>query len=137
MMQAQKSSRFNYLRDGAEIYRRSFAMIRAEADLARFTPDEEHVAVRMIHACGMVEIASDLVFSAGAVKQARRALMQGAAILCDSKMLAGGIITARLPRGNELICKLDDPAAGPLAQKLGNTRSAAAVELWRDRLDGA
>jgi len=130
-------SRFNYLRDGAEIYRRSFAAIRAETDLARFTPDQEHVAVRMIHACGMVEIAQDLVFSDGAVVQARHALKHGAPILCDSKMLARGIITARLPRANEILCTLDDPAVPSLAQRLGTTRSAAALELWRDRLDGA
>jgi len=133
----EASSRFNYLRDGAEIYRRSFATIRAEADLARFPRDEELVAVRVIHACGMVEIAAGLVFSQGAVAQARQALRQGAPILCDSKMLARGIIAARLPRGNEVICKLDDPAVASLAQKLGTTRSAAALELWRDRLDGA
>jgi precorrin-8X/cobalt-precorrin-8 methylmutase len=134
---SEASSRFNYLRDGAEIYRRSFATIRAEANLARFPRDEELVAVRMIHACGMVEIAADLVFSHGAVAQARHALRQGAPILCDSKMLARGIIAARLPRGNEVICRLDDPAVGSLAQKLGTTRSAAALELWRDQLDGA
>ena len=130
-------SRFNYLRDGAEIYRRSFATIRAEADLAHFSGDEEHVAVRMIHASGMVEIAADLVFSQGAVAQARQALRRGAPILCDSKMPARGIIAARLPRGNEVICTLDAPSVPSLAQKLGTTRSAAALELWRDRLDGA
>ncbi|MGH6848360.1 MAG: precorrin-8X methylmutase [Methylocella sp.] len=134
---SEAQSRFNYLRDGAEITRRSFATIRAEADLARFSPDEEHVAVRMIHACGMVEIAADLVFSHAAAAQARQALRQGAPILCDSKMLARGIIAARLPRGNEVICMLDDPAVASLAQKLGTTRSAAALEFWRDRLDGA
>jgi precorrin-8X/cobalt-precorrin-8 methylmutase len=134
---SESSSRFNYLRDGAEIYRRSFATIRAEADLARFPRDEEHVAVRMIHACGMVEIAADLVFSHAAVAQARQALLQGAPILCDSKMLARGIIAARLPRGNEVICTLDVPSVQSLAQKLGTTRSAAALEFWRDRLDGA
>ncbi len=132
-----EAPRFNYLRDGAEIYRRSFAMIRAEADLARFPRDEELVAVRMIHACGMVEIASGLVFSQGAVASARAALRQGAPILCDSKMLARGIIAARLPCANEVICKLDDPAVAALAQNLGATRSAAALEFWRDRLDGA
>ncbi|MGH6867310.1 MAG: precorrin-8X methylmutase [Methylocella sp.] len=134
---SEARSRFNYLRDGAEITRRSFATIRAEADLARFSRDEEHVAVRMIHACGMVEIAAGLVFSQAAVAQARRALRQGAPILCDSKMLARGIIAARLPRDNEVICTLDDPAVASLAQKLGTTRSAAALEFWRDRLDGA
>jgi precorrin-8X/cobalt-precorrin-8 methylmutase len=137
MSEASPLSRFNYLRDGAEIYRRSFATIRAEAALARFAHDEEHVAVRMIHACGMVEIAGDLVFSNGAVAQARRALRQGALVLCDSKMLARGIIEARLPAANEVICTLEDPAIPALAQKLGTTRSAAALELWRDRLDGA
>ena len=137
MSEAPALSRFNYLRDGAEIYRRSFATIRAEADLARFTHDEEHVAVRMIHACGMVEIAGDLVFSNDAVGQARRALRQGAPILCDSKMLARGVIAARLPRGNEVICTLDDPSVASLAEELGNTRSAAALELWRGKLDGA
>lgn len=130
-------SRFNYLRDGAEITRRSFATIRAEADLARFAREEEHVAVRMIHACGMVEIAGDLIFSDGAVANARQALRQGAPILCDSKMLARGIIATRLPRGNEVICTLDNPVVASLAQRLGTTRSAAALELWRDRLDGA
>jgi len=134
---SEASSRFNYLRDGAEIYRRSFATIRAEADLARFSRDEEHVAVRIIHACGMVEIAAGLVFSQGAVAQARQALRQGAPILCDSKMLARGIIAARLPRGNEVICTLDTPSVPSLARKLGTTRSAAALEFWRDKLDGA
>jgi precorrin-8X/cobalt-precorrin-8 methylmutase len=134
---SETSSRFNYLRDGAEIYRRSFATIRAEADLARFPRDEELVAVRMIHACGMIEIAAGLVFSHEAVAQARQALRRGAAILCDSKMLARGIIAARLPCANELICTLDAPSVPSLAQKLGTTRSAAALELWRDWLDGA
>jgi precorrin-8X/cobalt-precorrin-8 methylmutase len=134
---SEASSRFNYLRDGVEIYRRSFATIRAEADLARFTHEEEHVAVRMIHACGMVEIAAGLVFSEGAVAQARQALRRGAPILCDSKMLARGIIAARLPRCNEVICILDAPSLPSLAQKLGTTRSAAALEFWRNRLDGA
>jgi precorrin-8X/cobalt-precorrin-8 methylmutase len=133
----EASSRFSYLRDGAEIYRRSFATIRAEADLVRFPRDEELVAVRMIHACGMVEIAAGLVFAQGAVAQARQALRQGAPILCDSKMLARGVIAARLPRANEVICTLDAPSVPLLAQKLGTTRSAAALELWRDRLDGA
>jgi precorrin-8X/cobalt-precorrin-8 methylmutase len=136
MREAQASSRYTYLRDSAEIYRRSFAAIRAEADLARFTPEEERVAVRMIHACGMVELAADIVFSGEAVERARTALGKGAPILCDSKMLARGIIAARLPQNNEIICTLEDPAAASLAQELGTTRSAAAVELW-PRLDGA
>jgi precorrin-8X/cobalt-precorrin-8 methylmutase len=134
---SEASGRFNYLRDGAEIYRRSFATIRAEANLARFSRDEELVAVRMIHACGMVEIAAGLVFSHGAVAQARQALRQGAPILCDSKMLARGIIAARLPCANAVICTLDAPSVPSLALNLGTTRSAAALELWRDRLDGA
>jgi precorrin-8X/cobalt-precorrin-8 methylmutase len=137
MRDEQVLSRYTYLRDGAEIYRRSFATIRAEADLARFSPVEEHVAVRMIHACGMVELAADIVFSRGAVDHARLALHQGAPILCDSKMLARGIIEARLPQGNEIICTLDDPATASLARQIGTTRSAAAVELWQPKLDGA
>lgn len=132
-----KPSRFDYLRQGAEIYRRSFTTIRAEADLARFTEDEQNVAVRMIHACGMVDIASDLVFSPTAVAEARRALRQGAPVICDSQMLAYGIIRARLPRGNEVICNLDDPATRSLSEKLGTTRSAAAFELLRGKLDQA
>lgn len=129
------TSRIDYIRDGAEIYRRSFATIRAEADLARFTAEEERVAVRMIHACGMVEIAADLTFSPGAVRLAREALEKGAPILCDSRMVAHGVIARRLPRRNEVVCTLDDPAVTGLAQEIGNTRSAAALELWRDRLD--
>jgi precorrin-8X/cobalt-precorrin-8 methylmutase len=137
MREAPVLSRYTFLRDGAEIYRRSFATIRAESDLARFNRDEEHVAVRMIHACGMIEIACDLVFSIGAVAHARHALRQGSPILCDSKMLARGIIAARLPKANEVVCTLEDPSVPSLAQKLGTTRSAAALELWRERLDGA
>lgn len=137
MSAVQKSSRFTYIRDGAEIYRRSFATIRAEADLARFMQEEERVAVRMIHACGMIEIAADLLFSEGAVQHARRALQRGSPILCDSKMLAQGVIASRLPLANQVICTLDDPIVASLAKKIGNTRSAAALELWRDRLDGA
>ncbi len=131
------ASRLAYLRDGAEITRRSFATIRAEADLARFMPEEERVAVRIIHACGMVEIATDLAFSTGAVFSARQALNEGAPILCDSRMVAHGVIPRRLPRGNAVLCLLDDPAVAALAEKIGNTRSAAALELWHDRLDGA
>jgi precorrin-8X/cobalt-precorrin-8 methylmutase len=130
-------SRFAYIRDGAEIYRRSFATIRAEADLARFTAEEEPVAVRIIHACGMVEIVRDLVFSDRAAADARRALRAGAPILCDSKMVAQGVTRTRLPRGNEVICTLDDPSVAALAEKIGDTRSAAALELWRDRIAGA
>ena len=127
----------DYIRDGAEIYRRSFAIIRSEADLSRFTPDEARVAVRVIHACGMVEIARDLVFSPGFVAAARGALLAGRPIFCDSKMVANGITGARLPANNEVICTLDAPGIADLAADLGTTRSAAALDLWRDRLDGA
>src|SRR3954471_23141314 len=127
----------DYVRDGAEIYRRSFAIIRAEADLGRFTPAEERVAVRIIHACGMTEIAGDIVMSPTFADNARWALLAGAPILCDSKMVANGITRARLPAGNEVVCTLDDPSVPALAAELGNTRSAAALELWRDRLAGA
>nr|WP_290977078.1 precorrin-8X methylmutase [Ferrovibrio sp.] len=127
----------SYIRDGAAIYRQSFATIRAEANLGRFSAEEEVVAVRMIHACGMVEIAADIVFSPGAVALARQALQAGAPILCDAKMVASGITRARLPANNEVICTLADPAVPALARQLGNTRSAAALELWRDRMAGA
>ena len=125
------------MRDGSEIYRRSFALIRAEADLARFKPIEERVAVRIIHACGMPEIAGDIAFSPTFAECARAALLGGAAILCDSKMVANGITRARLPAGNEVICTLDDPAVPELARRIGNTRSAAAIDLWGKRLAGS
>jgi len=128
---------YDYIADGAEIYRRSFAMIRNEAELSRFTPDEARIAVRVIHACGMVEIARDLVFSPDFTGAARGALLAGKPILCDSKMVANGITRARLPAGNEVICTLDAPGIADLASELGTTRSAAALDLWRDRLDGA
>ncbi len=133
----EPSGHFDYIRDGAEIYRRSFATIRAEADLKRFTEAEERVAVRIIHACGMIDIAADLAFSDDAVLMAQRALKSGAPILCDSKMAAHGVTRSRLPNHNEVICTLDDPATAELAAQIGNTRSAAALELWRDRLEGA
>jgi precorrin-8X/cobalt-precorrin-8 methylmutase len=131
------SGRFEYIKDGAAIYDRSFAMIRAESDLARFAPDEEKVAVRIIHACGMVEAAADILFAPGAVAAARQALREGAPILCDSKMVANGVTRARLPRDNEVVCTLDHPSVPALAAEIGNTRTAAAMELWRDRLGGA
>jgi precorrin-8X/cobalt-precorrin-8 methylmutase len=131
------SKRTAYIRDGAAIYERSFAIIRAEADLARFSPEEERVAVRIIHASGMVEIARDIVFSSGVVAVARDALNNGAPILCDSKMVANGVTRARLPAHNEVVCTLDDPRVADLARDVGNTRTAAAMELWRDRLAGA
>lgn len=127
----------DYIRDGAEIYRKSFATIRAESDLGRFSPGEERVAVRIIHACGQVEVARDIVMSPTFADNARWALVAGAPILCDSKMVAHGITRARLPAGNEIVCTLDDPAVPALAARTGNTRSAAAVDLWLDKLAGA
>ncbi len=126
-----------YVRDGAEIYRRSFAIIRAESDLARFNAAEEPVAVRIIHACGMPEIARDIVMSKSFAERARQALKDGAPIFCDSKMVANGVTRARLSAGNDVLCTLDDPSVPAIAKRLGNTRSAAALELWRDRLAGA
>ena len=127
----------DYVRDGAAIYRQSFAIIRAEADLSRFSDAEADVAVRMIHACGVVETAKNIVFSNGVVTAAREALHAGAAILCDSEMVSHGITRARLPAGNAVICTLRDPTVPALAEKRGTTRSAAAMELWLDRLEGA
>lgn len=127
----------SYIRDGAEIYRNSFAIIRAEADLARFGGTAEKVAVRIIHACGMVEVARDIEMSADFAMAARGALLAGAPILCDAKMVAQGITRARLPSANEVVCTLDNPCVPAIAARLGNTRSAAAMELWRDRLAGA
>ena len=127
----------DYIRDGAAIYDRSFATIRAEADLAGLSAAESRIAVRIIHASGMVEIARDLRFSPGFAEAARAALQTGAPILCDSKMVASGITRARLPAGNAVICTLDDPETPALARRMGNTRSAAAVGLWGDRLAGA
>jgi precorrin-8X/cobalt-precorrin-8 methylmutase len=131
------SGRYEYIRDGAAIYARSFAIIRSEAKLARFSPDEERVAVRIIHACGMVEVADDIVFSPGAVAAAQRALSEGAPILCDANMVAHGVTRARLPAANAVICTLSDAGVAALAQRLGATRSAAALELWGERLGGA
>lgn len=131
------STRFAYIRDGAEIYRRSFAIIRAEADLRRFSADEEKVAVRLIHACGLVESAKDFAFAPVAVAAARAALLAGAPILCDSKMVANGVTRSRLPKTNDVICTLDDPTVPGLARRLATTRTAAAMELWRDRIAGA
>jgi precorrin-8X/cobalt-precorrin-8 methylmutase len=126
-----------YETDGAAIYLASFAMIRAEADLARFTPEEEIVAVRMIHAAGMVELAPQIVFSPGMAIAARTALEDGAPILCDARMVSEGITRARLPQDNQVICTLQDPQVPALAKAMSNTRSAAALELWRPFLQGA
>jgi precorrin-8X/cobalt-precorrin-8 methylmutase len=126
-----------YLREGAAIYERSFAIIRAEADLSHFSYEEAEVVVRMVHACGLVEAARDIRFGHGLVAAARTALARGAPVLCDAEMVAHGITRARLPANNAVVCTLRDPAVPELAAKLGTTRSAAALELWRDRLDGA
>ena len=126
-----------YERDGAVIYRRSFATIRAEADLSGLPDDLSRVVVRMIHACGMVDLAADVGFSPSVATVARKALLDGAPILCDAEMVASGVTRKRLPAGNEVICTLRDPAVPALAEKLATTRSAAALDLWLDRLDGA
>ena len=128
---------FEYVRDGAEIYRRSFAVIRAEADLARFPADVARVVVRMIHSCGMTDLPSDVGYSDGVVKAARAALLGGAPVLCDAQMVASGITRGRLPAGNEIVCTLGDPAVPSLTERLGTTRSAAALDLWGSRLTGA
>lgn len=128
---------YDYIKDGAAIYERSFAIIRAEADLTRFSPEEAEVAVRMIHAAGMVDAAASIVFSAGFVAAARAALEEGAPIFCDAQMVAHGVTRARLPAGNDVICTLRNPAVPEIAQQLGNTRSAAALHLWGERLAGA
>jgi len=129
--------RIDYIRDGARIYERSFAIIRTEADLARFSSEEADIVVRMIHACGCVEVAGHVAFGAGFVGAAREALARGAPILCDSEMVAHGITRARLPARNEVVCTLHDARVAMFAQKLGTTRSAAALDLWQDRLGGA
>jgi precorrin-8X/cobalt-precorrin-8 methylmutase len=126
-----------YLRDGAAIYQRSFAIIRAEAELSRFSAEEADIVVRMIHACGAIELAHNVVFGEKLVAAARAALAGGAPILCDSEMVSHGITRARLPVKNEVVCALNDGRVAALAKKLGTTRSAAALDLWLDRLGGA
>ena len=126
-----------YETDGAKIYAQSFATIRAEADLARFSPEEEPVVVRMIHAAGLVGLESDVRFSPGMAVAARAALELGAPILCDARMVSEGITRARLPADNPVICTLHDPSVPARAKAMGNTRSAAALELWRPHLAGA
>ncbi|MFD7234653.1 precorrin-8X methylmutase [Streptomyces syringium] len=128
---------FEYEKDGASIYRQSFATIRAEADLGGLPPDVSQVAVRMIHACGMVDLVRDLAYSPQVVARARAALRAGAPILCDANMVASGVTRKRLPADNEVLCTLADPSVPELARRMGTTRSAAALELWRDKLDGA
>ncbi|MFE3096092.1 precorrin-8X methylmutase [Streptomyces sp. NPDC059248] len=128
---------YAYEKDGAAIYRRSFATIRAEADLSALPDDVGRVAVRMIHACGMVDLVRDIVHTPHVVASARAALLAGAPVLCDVQMVASGVTRKRLPAGNDVVCTLSDPAVPGLAAKLGTTRSAAAMELWRDRLEGS
>ena len=127
----------DYIRDGVRIYERSFAVIRAEADLSGFSSEEAEIVVRMVHACGYVEITRRILFGNGLVGAARIALARGASILCDSEMVAHGVTRARLPAENDVVCTLQDPRVTRLADELRTTRSAAALELWRDRLDGA
>jgi precorrin-8X/cobalt-precorrin-8 methylmutase len=126
-----------YLRDGDEIYRRSFHTIRTEADLSGVPADLRPVAVRMIHACGMVDLVDDLAFSDEVGAAARRALIGGAPILTDAMMVAHGVTRARLPADNEVLCLLGDPEVAPAARRDGTTRSAAAVDRWLPHLGGA
>lgn len=130
-------SAFDYIHDGQAIYRKSFSIIREEADLSRFGPDEAEVAIRMIHACGQVEAAAHFEFSEGFARAARQALEAGAPILCDAEMVAHGVTHARLPAKNEVVCTLHDPRTRERAEAIGNTRSAAALELWGGRMGGA
>lgn len=127
----------DYIRDGNAIYERSFAIVREEANLSAFTEEQADIAVRMIHACGQVEAASHFRFSPDFVAAARGALLAGKPILCDAEMVAHGVTRARLPAANDVICTLRDPRTPELAKKIGNTRSAAALDLWADKLDGA
>ncbi|WP_138760830.1 precorrin-8X methylmutase [Modestobacter altitudinis] len=128
---------YDYEHDGAEIYRQSFATIRAEADLSRLPADVARVAVRMIHACGQVDLVDDVGWSPGVVERAREALDAGAPVLCDAQMVASGVTRRRLPKDNDVVCTLNDPRTPDLARELGTTRTAAAMHLWGDRLDGA
>jgi precorrin-8X/cobalt-precorrin-8 methylmutase len=128
---------YDYIHDGTAIYERSFAIIRAEADLSRFSEAEADVAVRMVHACGLVEAAQHFVFSGGFVEAARNALLSGAPIFCDAEMVVRGITRARLPADNEVICTLRDPQTAEIAREIGNTRSAAAMRLWGERMAGS
>ena len=127
----------DYLRDPKAIYRQSFATIRREADLSNFTEDIANIAVRLIHACGMTDIVNDIIYSPDAASSAREALKQGAPVLCDARMVAEGIISSRLPANNEVLCWNKHPECAPLANKMGTTLSAAAVEFWRPQLAGA
>lgn len=128
---------YDYIRDGDAIYAQSFAIIRAEADLSAFSPDEAELAIRMIHAAGSVDAAQHFEFGPGFVAAARNALAEGAPIFCDAEMVARGVTAARLPASNEVICTLRDPQTPVIAAEIGNTRSAAALRLWLPRLSGA
>ncbi|WP_210106061.1 precorrin-8X methylmutase [Neorhizobium galegae] len=128
---------YDYIRDGDAIYAKSFAIIREEADLSPFSPDEADVAIRMIHACGLVEAAQNFRFSPTFVEAARGALSAGRPIFCDAQMVAHGVTRARLANRNEVICTLRDPQTPEIAKRIGNTRSAAALELWVEQLEGA
>jgi precorrin-8X/cobalt-precorrin-8 methylmutase len=130
-------TQYDYIKDGDAIYRQSFAIIRAEADLARFSADEAELAVRMIHAAGLVEAADHFAFGPGFVTAGRQALQAGAPILCDAEMVVRGITAARLPANNRVICTLRDDRTPTLATSIGNTRSAAALHLWDEHLEGA
>lgn len=127
----------NYIRNGDAIYERSFAIIRSKANLSRFDPEEAEIAIRMIHACGIVTAVRFFEFSSHFAAVGRAALLAGAPIFCDVEMVAHGITRARLPAANEVLCMLHDPRTPELARKIGNTRSAAAVDLWLDRLEGS
>lgn len=127
----------DYEKNGAEIYRQSFATIRTEADLSAFDDETAQVVVRMIHACGQVDLAADVLHSPTAVPRARQALRSGAPVLCDVRMVASGVTRRRLPADNDVVCTLDDPRVPDLAARMGTTRTAAAIELWGDRIDGA
>ncbi|WP_369140814.1 precorrin-8X methylmutase [Modestobacter versicolor] len=128
---------YEYEHDGAEIYRQSFATIRAEADLSGLPADVAQVVVRMIHACGQVDLVPDVAFAPAVVERAREALDGGAPVLCDAQMVASGVTRRRLPKDNDVVCTLNDPRTPELARELGTTRTAAAMHLWGDRLDGA
>ena len=128
---------YEYEKDGAEIYRQSFATIRAETDLLGLPEDVARVAVRMVHACGQVDLVADVAWSPDVVTRAREALDAGAPVLCDAQMVASGVTRRRLPKDNDVVCTLNDPRTPDLARELGTTRTAAAMHLWGDRLDGA
>lgn len=128
---------YDYIRDGDAIYERSFAIIRSEADLSRFSEEEADLAVRMVHACGLVDAARFFEFSPGLVPAARQALKSGAPIFCDAFMVSHGITRARLPADNDVVCTLREPQTADIAHQIGNTRSAAALKLWVERLAGS